>query len=85
MGNQIGSVNVNADINPLSLFGSIIGFVLTIVALIGVGMFIYGITQLITAWQEKSSDALQKGLILCAAGLVMIGMRALLGMFGIIG
>lgn len=78
------TVNVNSGIDPLTLFGTIIGFVLTIVALVGLGVFIYGITQLVTAWQEKSSDALQKGLITCAVGLVMIGMRMLLVTFGVI-
>ena len=78
------TVNVNSGIDPLTLFGTIIGFVLIIVALVGLGIFIYGITQLVTAWQEKSSDALQKGLIACAVGLVMIGMRALLVAFGVI-
>ena len=78
------TVDVNSDIDPLTLFGTIIGFALTIVAVVGLGIFIYGITQLVTAWQEKSSDALQKGLIACAVGLVMIGMKSLLLTFGVI-
>ena len=77
-------VNVNSDINPLTLFGTIIDFALTIVAFVGLGIFIYGVTQLVTAWQEKSSDALQKGLIACAVGLVMIGMKSLLLTFTVI-
>lgn len=80
---SISGFNVTEGTDPTLLFGNILGFVLLIVAFIGGGILIYGISQLVQAFQEKAPDAMQRGVVACLVGIVMIGMRVILTIVGI--
>lgn len=81
---QITPVTPNANVDPGTLFGNIIGLLLWIALFIGIGILIYGISQLAQAFQEKAPDAMQRGLIACIVGGVFIGMRIILALVGVI-
>lgn len=78
---QVTITGSSADGN--ALMGKIIGILLTITRYVGVALVIYGVYEVVMSFMQNQPEAKTKGIVMALAGVVMIGLKSLLGAGGV--
>lgn len=71
------------DANGTQMMEKIIGILLTVTRYVGVALVIYGVYEVVMSFMQNQPEAKTKGIVMALAGVVMVGLKSLLGQSGV--
>ena len=75
------SVDFNSNLSESTaddLMGKVIGIVLTISMYVGIAILVFGVYEIVMSFTQDMPEKKVKGITLALAGVVMIGLKAIL-------
>ena len=75
------SVDFNSNLSDSTaddLMGKVIGIVLTISMYVGIAILVFGVYEIVMSFTQDMPEKKVKGITLALAGVVMIGLKAIL-------
>lgn len=79
-----GGVTINTNLDLDQLFGGIVSIIIRIALYVGIALAVGGVFSLVLAYKDENADAQAKAVRVIVVGGALIGLRALLGLAGII-
>ena len=81
---QINTNTLN-NVDPVSMFGTAIGVVLTMIQMVGIAVAIFGVVQIAQSLGDEGDPQKRvKGFSLLGSGIIMIGLKVILNWMGLI-
>lgn len=77
------TINTTGGGDAGQLMGKIIGILFTITRFVGVALVVYGVYEIVMSFMQNQPEAKTKGIIMALAGVVMIGLKTILGPNGL--
>lgn len=71
------------DANGTQMMEKIVGILLTVTRYVGVALVIYGVYEVVMSFMQNQPEAKTKGIVMALAGVVMVGLKSLLGQNGV--
>lgn len=71
------------DADGTKMMEKIIGILLTVTRYVGVALVIYGVYEVVMSFMQNQPEAKTKGIVMALAGVVMVGLKSLLGANGV--
>lgn len=71
------------DTDGAKMMEKIIGILLTVTRYVGVALVIYGVYEVVMSFMQNQPEAKTKGIVMALAGVVMVGLKSLLGQNGV--
>lgn len=81
------SVDFNSNLSDKTaddLMGKVIGIVLTISMYVGIAILVFGVYEIVMSFTQDMPEKKVKGITLALAGVVMIGLKAILKGLGVV-
>ena len=79
-----GGITVQQNIDPLAVIGTIAGYLLSILQAVGLVFIVWGGFQFGMAMKDEDAASKSKAILVLVAGIIMVGLKAVLKGFGII-
>ncbi len=78
------TVTINTGLDLDRLFGGIVSIIIKIALYAGIALAVGGVFSLVLAYKDDNADAQAKAVRVIVVGGALVGLRALLGLAGII-
>lgn len=78
------SVSINTNLDLDQLLGGIVSIIIKMALYVGIVLAVGGVFSLVLAYKDDNSDAQAKAVRVIVVGGALIGLRALLGLAGIV-
>lgn len=78
------TVTINPNLDLDALFSGIVSIIIKMALYVGIVIAVGGVFSLVLAYKDENADAQAKAVRLIVVGGCLIGLRALLGLAGIV-
>lgn len=79
------SVTIKNDLDPETVVGNILGYLITALQLVGGGVLIYAFGSFALSIAQENPDQRSRAIMMIVAGAMLVGIRPILSAIGVIG